>query len=43
MEQQFFYENDVRITKTAVKVLRWLIVVFPDYKSDEPARIKYLH
>ncbi|MGN0390546.1 MAG: hypothetical protein ACI4L2_07000, partial [Wujia sp.] len=29
MEQQFLYENDVRITKTAVKVLRWLIVVFP--------------
>ncbi len=29
MEEKFFYENDVRVTKTAVKVLRWLIVVFP--------------
>lgn len=29
MEEKFFYENDVRVTETAVKVLRWLIVVFP--------------
>ncbi len=28
-EQNIFYENDVRVTKTAVKVLRWLILVFP--------------
>ncbi|MGN0427891.1 MAG: methyl-accepting chemotaxis protein [Agathobacter sp.] len=29
MEQKFFQENDVKVTETAVKVLRWLIVVFP--------------
>lgn len=29
MEQNFFAENDARVTKTAVKVLRWLILVFP--------------
>lgn len=29
MEEKFFYENDVRVTKTAVKVVRWLIIVFP--------------
>lgn len=29
MEHDFFYENDVRVTKMAVKVLRWLIIVFP--------------
>ncbi|MBP3467930.1 MAG: hypothetical protein J6K26_00225 [Lachnospiraceae bacterium] len=29
MEGKFFYENDVRVTESAVKVLRWLIVVFP--------------
>ncbi|MBD5540865.1 MAG: methyl-accepting chemotaxis protein [Lachnospiraceae bacterium] len=29
MEQDIFYENDARVTKTAVKVLRWLILVFP--------------
>lgn len=29
MEENFFRENDVRVTKTAVKVVRWLIVVFP--------------
>ena len=29
MEEQFFQENDRRVTETAVKVLRWLIVVFP--------------
>lgn len=29
MEEKFFYENDVRVTKMAVKVLRWLIIVFP--------------
>lgn len=29
MEEQFFYENDVKITETAVKILRWLIIVFP--------------
>lgn len=27
--EKVFYENDVRVTQTAVKVLRWLIVVFP--------------
>lgn len=29
MEQSFFNENDAKVTKTAVKVLRWLILVFP--------------
>lgn len=29
MEQGFFNENDAKVTKTAVKVLRWLILVFP--------------
>ena len=29
MEEKFFKENDVRVTKTAVKALRWLILVFP--------------
>lgn len=29
MEQKFFSENDVRVTNTAVKVLRWLLIVFP--------------
>ncbi|MCM1143123.1 MAG: methyl-accepting chemotaxis protein [Blautia sp.] len=29
MEQDIFYENDTKVTKTAVKVLRWLILVFP--------------
>ena len=29
MEEKFFRENDARVTKTAVKVLRWLILVFP--------------
>lgn len=29
MEEKFFYENDVRVTKTAVKVVRWLILAFP--------------
>ena len=29
MEKDFFYENDLRVTKMAVKVLRWLIIVFP--------------
>lgn len=29
MEQDIFYENDAKVTKTAVKVLRWLIIVFP--------------
>lgn len=29
MEQDIFYENDARVTKTAVKVLPWLILVFP--------------
>lgn len=29
MEEKFFYENDVRVTNTAVRVLRWLMVVFP--------------
>ncbi|MGN0495331.1 MAG: methyl-accepting chemotaxis protein [Lachnospiraceae bacterium] len=29
MEKKFFYENDVRVTESAVKVLRWLIIVFP--------------
>ncbi|MDE7282325.1 MAG: hypothetical protein K2N85_01855 [Lachnospiraceae bacterium] len=28
-EKNIFYENDERVTKTAVKVLRWLILVFP--------------
>lgn len=29
MEQDIFYQNDARVTRTAVKVLRWLILVFP--------------
>lgn len=29
MTEQFFQENDLRVTKTAVKALRWLILVFP--------------
>lgn len=29
MKEKFFYENDVKVTKMAVKVLRWLILVFP--------------
>ena len=29
MEEKFFYENDVKVTKAAVKVVRWLILVFP--------------
>lgn len=29
MENKFFYENDVRVTESAVKVIRWLILVFP--------------
>lgn len=29
MEEKFFYENDVKVTKTAVKVTRWMILVFP--------------
>ena len=29
MEEKFFYENDARVTKTAVKVVRWMILVFP--------------
>lgn len=29
MEQDIFYLNDARVTKTAVKVLPWLILVFP--------------
>lgn len=29
MERDFFYENDVKVTKMVVKVLRWLIIVFP--------------
>lgn len=29
VRENLFYENDVRVTKTAVKVLPWLILVFP--------------
>lgn len=29
MKNNFFSENDVRVTKIAVKVLRWLFIVFP--------------
>lgn len=29
MEENFFYENDVKVTRTAVRVVRWLILVFP--------------
>lgn len=29
MEQDIFYLNDARVTKMAVKALRWLILVFP--------------
>lgn len=27
--KDFFYENDLAVTKTAVKVVRWLILVYP--------------
>lgn len=27
--KSLFYENDVRVTKTAVKVIQWLVLVFP--------------
>lgn len=29
MKEKFFYENDVKVTKMAVRVLRWMIIVFP--------------
>ena len=29
MQKDFFYENDVKVTKMAIKVIRWLILVFP--------------
>lgn len=29
MKEKFFYENDVKVTEMAVKVLRWMILVFP--------------
>ena len=29
MTNDFFYENDVSVTRTAVKALRWLVIVFP--------------
>lgn len=29
MENNFFMENDAKVTRTAVKALRWLILVFP--------------
>ena len=29
MVEKFFYENDVKVTQTAVKAVRWLILVFP--------------
>lgn len=29
MNEQFLHDNDVRVTKMAVKVLRWLILAFP--------------
>lgn len=28
-EESLFYENDVKVTRTAVKVIRWLVLVFP--------------
>lgn len=28
-QNDFFYQNDVAVTKTAVKILRWLVLVFP--------------
>ena len=28
-EKDFFYENEVAVTEKAVKLLRWLILVFP--------------
>ena len=28
-EKDFFYENDVMVTKKAIKVMRWLVFVFP--------------
>lgn len=29
VENQFFYENEVSVTKSMVKILRWLILAFP--------------
>lgn len=29
MEEKFFRENDAKVTESAVKILRWLIIVFP--------------
>lgn len=28
-ENQFFYENEVAVTKNMVKILRWLVIAFP--------------
>lgn len=28
-ENQFFYENEVSVTKNMIKILRWLIIAFP--------------
>ena len=28
-ENQFFYENEVAVTKNIIKVVRWLILAFP--------------
>ena len=29
MEEKFFYENDVKVTQTVIKVIKWLILAFP--------------
>lgn len=29
MEKDFFYQNDVKVTETAIRVIKWLVLVFP--------------
>ena len=28
-DNQFFYENEVAVTKNIIRILRWLILAFP--------------
>ena len=29
MDDNFFRENEIKVTNTAIKALRWLLLVFP--------------
>lgn len=29
-EKDFFLENDIMVTEKAIKLLRWLVLVFPE-------------